>query len=106
MSNERKKWSVKDSDYAWDSSLAGMSNEDIAAHVGRTPVAVGVRLSNMKIRYGFAKSTTGKAGPGKKAKPVNVSSDKQPTLRGMFFVSLAGAAIGVIGAKVFFSFAI
>jgi len=104
MSNERKKWSVKDSDYAWDSSLAGMSNEDIAAHVGRTPVAVAVRLSNIKLRYGYAKSTTGKAGPGKKAKPVTVESDKHPTLKGMFLVSLAGAAIGVIGAKVFLDF--
>jgi len=106
MSNERKKWSVKDSDYAWDNSLAGMSNEDIAAHVGRTPVAVGVRLSNIKIRYGFAKSTINTAGTKTGRVPNSVESDKHPTLRGMFFVSLAGAVIGVIGAKLFLDFVI
>ena len=106
MSNERKQWSVKDNDFVWDKYLEGMSNKSIAEHIGRTPIAVGVRISKLKIRYGFTKSTTSIAGPGNKAKSVTVESDKHPTLRGMFLVSLAGAAIGVIGAKLFFDFVI
>lgn len=106
MSNERRKWSAKDIEYTWDNHLAGMSNEDIAAHIGRTPIAVGVRISKTKVRYGFVTSPVNKTGPGKKAKPVTVESDKHPTLRGMFLVSLAGAAIGVIGAKLFLDFVI
>jgi len=99
MSNERKQWSVKDNDFVWDSYLAGCSNEAIAESIGRTPIAVGVRISKLKTRYGHDRPTTAAGTPSKVTKPIVVETDKPPTLTGMFFVSLTGAVIGVLLAK-------
>ena len=49
MNNKRKTWSLKDSNYAWKSTLTGVSNEEIARDIGRTPVAVSVHLSNRRM---------------------------------------------------------
>ena len=37
MNNKFKTWSLKDSNYAWKSTLIGVSNEEIARDIGRTP---------------------------------------------------------------------
>jgi len=49
MNNKRKTWSLKDSNYAWRSTLTGVSNEEIARDIGRTPAAVSVHLSNRRM---------------------------------------------------------
>ena len=49
MNNKRKTWSLKDSNYAWRSTLIGVSNEEIARDIGRTPAAVQVHLSNRRM---------------------------------------------------------
>jgi len=95
MSNERKQWSVKDNDYVWDSFLAGMSNEDIARHIGRTSIAVGVRISKLKTRYGTAKITTGVAGPSRSTKPGRAVLIT-PDLVRVLLVSCIGASAGLM----------
>jgi len=101
MSNERKTWSVKDNDYVWDKYLEGMSNEGIAEHVGRTPIAVGVRISKLKTRYGFTKPTISTAGTKTGRIPTGKKVLVTPTLTRTLLASFIGACAGIlVGAAI------
>jgi len=45
-----KQWSLKDSNFAWRGAKAGVPNHQLAIELGRTPVAIGIHLSNMKTK--------------------------------------------------------
>jgi len=75
MNNKRKTWSLKDSNYAWRSTLIGVSNEEIARDIGRTPAAVSVHLSNRRMAVINEAKITVDSTPQLELKSVPVVAD-------------------------------
>ena len=99
MSNERKRWSMKDNDFVWDNFQAGWTNEAIADAIGRTPIAVGVRISNLKARYGYPKAGLNLTSPATARAPRAKPSKEAlvtPALVRVLLVSCIGAAAGLM----------
>ena len=92
MSNERKTWTRKDSNYARERYNEGMSNDDIAFELGRTPVAIGVHLSKIRTQYVRAKSAS-VAKPRKVMKPTKAPRTLLTSFIGACAGILVGAAI-------------
>jgi len=96
MNNERKTWSLKDSNYAWERSQLGMSNEDIAQNIGRTAIAVGVHLSKKRTKY-HAVGFIGSATPDRKPSTRRVSVPaKLPLISPMMSNAMLCGIIGIL----------
>jgi len=89
MNKSHKKWTLKDSDFAFNQHSAGVSNQTIGDELGRTAIAVGVHISTRKRVMRHSSNE-----PSVKPVPFSVQPEPAhaPTL---FLVSFAGSFTGV-----------
>jgi hypothetical protein len=105
MSNERKRWTLKESDRAIELSLAGTPFPAIAAELGRTAAAVEQHISKRRnpssmLNQGASKKT-------KLTKMAKATKATKTTKTGFSFYDFAvGVVIGFSAASVAASYLI